>query len=80
MNCQFCSITAGLHPLHGLQRHSYGVALLRHLQSSRAACFSIAAVENLISAACEYGKTYAANFDKTALGYLELRISALHVS
>ncbi|WP_068084117.1 hypothetical protein [Novosphingobium rosa] len=58
----------------GLQRHAVGVDLLRHLREDpRGAMLYGAGLSNFLHMKKGESKSYAANFDKLRLGYLELR-------
>lgn len=58
----------------GLQRHSVGLAVLRHLARDReGALLCSSGFHNLANSAAGASKRYAANFAKVERGYLELR-------
>jgi hypothetical protein len=58
----------------GLQRHSVGLAVLRHLARDReGALLCSTGFHNLANSAAGTCKRYAANFAKVERGYLELR-------
>ncbi|AVA14707.1 hypothetical protein [Sphingopyxis sp. MG] len=58
----------------GLQRHSVGLAVLRHLSRDReGALLCSSGFHNLANSAAGASKRYAANFAKAERGYLELR-------
>jgi hypothetical protein len=58
----------------GLQRHSVGLAVLRHLARDReGALLCSTGFHNLANSAAGASKRYAANFAKVERGYLELR-------
>lgn len=61
-------------PYTGLQRHSVGIAMLKHLtQDPESSLLCNTGLSNLIRDAAGYSKRYAANFSKIDRGYVELR-------
>jgi len=57
----------------GLQRHSVGFSVLRHLDQDPQGKLLRPTLPILLSAHAGRGKSFAANFDKLLRGYLELR-------